>query len=377
MSEIDLHIVSFDIPWPDNYGGVIDVYHKARSLAAAGVKIWMHCFTYGRTPAAELEKICTKVTYYPRDISKSKLINRLPYIVCSRDDESLKRNLLSDESPILFEGLHTTYHLQDKAIASKFCIVRTHNIEHEYYHYLSQAESNLFKRVYFNTEAHKLEVYEKILCQASSIAAISKTDTVYFNRNFSNKAFHLPAFHNADEVGSKLGKGTFSLYHGNLSVAENEKAVLFLIKEVFGGTDLSFTIAGNHPSKHLKSVVKENANILFIENPDHDSMNALIKEAQIHVLPTFQPTGVKLKLLNALYNGRHVLVNPMMVDGTGLAEICKIAESSDDFRMMIPTLMNEDFSATMKQNREEFLQHSFSNKKNAEVLIAKLVSRNT
>ena len=34
-----LNIVSFNIPYPANYGGVIDVYYKLEALHACGVKL--------------------------------------------------------------------------------------------------------------------------------------------------------------------------------------------------------------------------------------------------------------------------------------------------------------------------------------------------
>ena len=38
-----LNIVSFNIPYPANYGGVIDVYYKLEALRACGVKLILHC----------------------------------------------------------------------------------------------------------------------------------------------------------------------------------------------------------------------------------------------------------------------------------------------------------------------------------------------
>ena len=38
-----INIVSFNIPWPANYGGVIDVYYKMQALHKCGVKIILHC----------------------------------------------------------------------------------------------------------------------------------------------------------------------------------------------------------------------------------------------------------------------------------------------------------------------------------------------
>lgn len=47
MSDKFLHIVSFDIPYPVNYGGVIDVYYKIEALHKKGIKVILHNFKYG------------------------------------------------------------------------------------------------------------------------------------------------------------------------------------------------------------------------------------------------------------------------------------------------------------------------------------------
>ena len=72
MSEIYLHIISFDVPYPPSYGGVIDVFYKIKAFYEAGIKIHLHCFEYGRGKAAELEGLCESVSYYApftRDVS--------------------------------------------------------------------------------------------------------------------------------------------------------------------------------------------------------------------------------------------------------------------------------------------------------------------
>ena len=64
--ESHLNIIAFNIPWPANYGGIIDVYYKMKALRQCGVKIILHCFEYERAHSAELEAICEKVYYYKR-----------------------------------------------------------------------------------------------------------------------------------------------------------------------------------------------------------------------------------------------------------------------------------------------------------------------
>ena len=60
MPDLHLHIISFDIPWPANYGGVIDVFYKAKALSEKGVKVHLHCFQYGRKPNPFLENMFHK-----------------------------------------------------------------------------------------------------------------------------------------------------------------------------------------------------------------------------------------------------------------------------------------------------------------------------
>ena len=60
MKNKTLHIVSFNIPFPANYGGVIDVFYKIKALQNQGVNIILHAFEYGRQQAPELEKYCSQ-----------------------------------------------------------------------------------------------------------------------------------------------------------------------------------------------------------------------------------------------------------------------------------------------------------------------------
>src|SRR5690554_3261962 len=85
--EKHLHIVSFSIPWPPDYGGAMDVFYKIKALAQMGIKIHLHCFQYDREPAPELEEFCTEVHYYSRQLGLVRQFSSLPYIVKTRINE--------------------------------------------------------------------------------------------------------------------------------------------------------------------------------------------------------------------------------------------------------------------------------------------------
>jgi glycosyl transferase family 1 len=370
-SEKHIHIVSFDVPYPPNYGGVIDVFYKIQALNNQDVKVHLHSFQYGREHSEILERLCFSSNYYPRNVAKSQLFNKLPYIVVSRTSEELLKNLSGDHHPILFEGLHSSYYLSEKILNDRKKFVRTHNIEHDYYNSLAKVENNIFKRYYFYNEATKLESYEKVLTEANFIAAISKNDTNYFQEKYGN-AFYLPAFHSNDHIKIQSGKGHFAFYHGNLGIGENNEAALWLVNEVFNNLNLALIIAGHRPSEELLAAVQKRNNVTLISDPTTKQIHQFIADAHVNVLPTFQPTGIKLKLLSSLYNGRFCVVNKLMVENTGVEKLCIIADSPGEMKEELQKVFKTEFRASDIKLREKVLQENFSNKKNIELLIDRL-----
>jgi len=363
-----LHVISFDNPFPPNYGGVIDVYFKLKALFEAGIEINLHIFEYGRERSAELEEICNKVTYYPRRTFVNPFVGALPYIVSTRNDATLLQNLLKDEVPILFEGLHSCYFLNEPLLANRIKIVRMHNVEHDYYRKLEEVESNFFKKYFFAKEADRLTKFEEILNHADHVLAISPNDQANLNKRFNNIKL-LPAFHANKEVSTKNGLGKFALYHGKLSVGENDEAARFLVKEVFDNINFPFIIAGNNPSTALKKAVVNSPHIQLLQHVSTEEITQLTQEAQVNVLPTFQSTGIKLKLINVLYQGRWALVNNLMVENTGLANLCAIANTAQSMKVELKKLMSLPFDEGNLAKRKQVLNKVFCNQINVKTLI--------
>ena len=276
--------------------------------------------------------------------------------------------LLRDKHPILFEGLHCCFHLSDERLTDRIKIVRTHNIEHDYYKNLEKVEKSIFRKIYFGVEAQKLKRFEKILNKADFVAAISAADAKELSERYKN-VHHITAFHPNEKVIIKEGKGEFCLYHGNLEVGENNEAALFLVNEVFSKIRIPLIIAGHKPSAELINEIANHKHIELKGNINTLEIDELIKDAQINVLPTFQATGIKLKLLAALFNGKYCVVNAPMVANTGLEHLCSIQNSSDEMANEITHLFEMPFDMMEKQKREKILLEIFSNSINVKKLI--------
>lgn len=374
-----LNIVSFDVPFPPDYGGIIDVYYKLVWLKKNGVKIFLHCFEYGREPAEALEHLCEKVYYYPRKTGVSSNLSYLPYNVRSRQSEELEKNLLSNDFPILFEVLHTCYLLIDQRFQHRLKLFRHSNIEHVYYDHLARSEKSLLKKAYLKIEARKLERFEKVVANADHILAVNEEDAAYFTKNYkAPKTWFVPSFHANDDVVVSPGKGEYILYHGNLSVSENYEAADWLIDHVFSKIKHPVVIAGLRPPHFLREMAQAHKHISLVADPDEKTMNKLVSEAQVHALYTSQATGLKLKLLNVMFKGRFIVCNENMLRGTRFAENKTAGvftgESGEQFISIINQLMHKSATEILFSERKQavsFYSNEVNAKKISDLLLKK------
>lgn len=358
------------MPYPVDYGGVFDLFYKIESLYQAGINIHLHCFEYGRGIQKELDKYCASVNYYKRKTFLDSFSFRLPFIVSSRQNKDLSDNLLKDDYPVLLEGIHCTYYLYSGKLKHKKVFVRLHNVEYRYYEELSKTTYNIFEKIYFRLESVLLKKYENDIANLATFISVSEKDKLLYQKKFNAKKIKfLPVFLPFGQVVSETGSGNFCLYHGNLSVPENEKAALWLIKNVFNTIDIPFVIAGKNPSKCLQNMAHSNENICIVSNPSANEMDDLIKKAQVHLLPAFNRTGIKIKLLNALFNGRFVITNNPALEDTGLEPLCEIANSAEEYIEMTKQLFHQSFTEPDIFQRKKILEGLYNNHANTQKLI--------
>ena len=329
------------------------MYYKILALHQAGCAIVLHCFAYGgRTVSKELEAACETVFTYPRKTGIRGLHHTLPYIVSSRQSEALVQNLLTDQSPILLEGVHCAALLHEPRLKGRFMMLRLHNVEADYYRQLAEQPASFFKKLYAYMEAERLRRFEKTLGNASLFLPIGETECRFVQQLYpKHPALLLPPFHPFTKVVSLAGQGDYALYHGNLAVPENKQAALFLAKWVFDGLSIPLIIAGKHPDADI--VALQNNHIRVVANPSDPELNQLIQHAQVHVLPAFQNTGIKLKLLHALYAGRHIIANKAMLEGTGLGAQITLAETPAEWQNALRACFETPFTEADIKHRQE------------------------
>lgn len=369
----DLHIVCLDVPWPADYGGAIDMMSRIMILKKLGISIHLHYFSYNeRGTPNELNQFCESIYVYERKKGHQGFSFQLPYIISSRTNPELIANLKKDNFPILLEGIHCTGILNNIDLHQRKVVVRMHNDESVYYKELARAEPGFLKKLYFLNESRLLKKYNSRLPTECTYACISKEDAQTFRNHFHlPKVTFLPAFPAWQSVNGEEGLGNLCLYHGNLSVPENEEAAIWLLQKVFSKIKVPFVIAGKSPSKKLERQAHLCQHTCLVANPTGAEINDLIRKAHINILPSFNNniTGLRLKLLHVLFEGRHCLVTPPMVEGIGLESACHVGTTANAFASIITQLRHQPFTQEEIILRKKLLRDTYDNEKNARQLI--------
>jgi hypothetical protein len=356
-----LHLLSFTIPYPPDYGGVIDVWEKIRALHAEGVYVHLHCFEYNRARAPELEAFCASVHYYRRGPVFTG-------IVFSRRSTALLEVLDRDDYPILAEGIHTSWALTQGRWPGRKLAMRLHNVEALYYRGLARSERNILKRIFFLFESSLLTGWEKKV-SGLPLLAIHPGIGQYFREHYGSRdALYLPAFTSYAAGRNPLGRGGYVRFHGDLSVADNRRALEWLLKHVRRGYT-PWVVAGRRPGG-----VKIPDGVTLEADPTDERMEALIQGAQVNLIHSFNPTGIKIKLLHALFAGRHCIAHTSLLEGTGLGETCLAAGDAEAFRTQLDLVWSIPFTEADRDKRTRILGAQFDNKVNARKLIKLLES---
>lgn len=352
-----LHMVCLRSPWPADTGGSRDMLDRLKSLHRQGIRVHLHYFIRQQEqPARELISYCDTLSVYPRNSPWRGIWNGLPYIVACRQNEQLLENLSADQHPILFEGIHTTSCLAALNGKERKMVIRMHNDEVRYYRALMRFERNLGKRLYFAWESVRIKKWLKQLPRTIPVACIQSEEVEIFKSEYGFiRSFFLPPSI-PTVVESATGVGGYCLYHGNLSIGENESAVSWLLRRVFAQIKIPLVIAGKSPSKKLQQLIHFYQHACLVANPTESELHDLIRKAQINILPSRTDTGTKLKIFDALQYGRHCLINKPMQVGSPWTDSCVVATNASEMAAQVQQLFTIPFTDKMIQQRLERLK---------------------
>lgn len=362
----ELHLISFNYPYPPSYGGIIDVYYKIKALAEIGIKIHLHCFV-DRVPEIideEVKSITETVSFYKKKKNPLHYFSKVPFAASIRSSDTLFKNLMSVKAPILFEGLQTTPIVNK--LKGKGCslYLRFHNNESEYYKGLSSSEKNIFKKIIYRIEALKFADYQKkLLKEFEAVFCLSEKE---FNEveSYSENAQLIHIFHGNKIVKPLNKKGDYFLFHGDLSISDNKRALEETITMFKTLPQYKLIVASDRAGDDLKKKISSIENISLVPIETTENLHHLFEHAHANILLSYQNSGTKVKLFNALYNSRFVIINQNITDDKALMSLCRLCSTSDEIRQQIIETAGQDYSEY--ETRKNILEKDYSDDAKAE-----------
>lgn len=335
-------VVCPDVPFPDNYGGALDMWKRIVYLKGMGFSIHLVSLFRDETRLKEFENsvhidlvdVHIPIRYRPHFSLKMFLYPTAMTIrsIGSVDLRRLKQQLSARYDYALVENSKTMLAFSDiqKYLNMDFgkVYVRMQNCEWEYYEYMAGAEPSLLKKLFFTNESVKFKKFEKNLSSnnlVDGLLFISERDMKFYGSSAKENSV-LPVFLSpAEKQISFNTRKNVLLFIGNLELSDNvaavEKLYAYLKAWLIVNPTARLIIAGKNKSgiNPFSEFSEKNVEVIF--NVPHAQKEQLIEDAKVFCSFSMNPAGVKLKTLEGAAAGLPILANNNACDGSGLENV--------------------------------------------------------
>ncbi|MBN1415461.1 MAG: glycosyltransferase [Bacteroidales bacterium] len=355
-------------PYPPHDGGSMAMFHLASSLSEIGHSITVLAM---RTPKhlisdkqldafnsiMPVHTTFVDTTTRITDLIKNLLFSTMPYNAKRFIDDNFADTLASILTQEAFdvvqlEGLYLTPYLPViRKHSDAIVALRAHNIEHEIWKRNARQEKNPFKKIYFILLSKRIKRFERRqinLCDV--LVPITARDKDHFDLLGNTRPSHIcPAGIDMPEDFEKdkhknLSPPASLYFLGSLDWLPNLEGLLWFARKVFPELKkrhpvLEMHVAGRNAPAKLSQLL-EKRGIRF--HGEVSDAPAFIRSKNILVAPCFSGSGMRLKIIEAMSQGKPVVTTPIGAEGLD-AEHEKhiiIAENVNGFLLHIERLIN-------------------------------------
>ncbi len=254
----------------------------------------------------------------------SGLFSSLPFSVVAHKSEHLKNKILN----IMATENIDLVHFDTIALAQyRDCIGATistlthHNVESELMHRRALVEKNTLARHYLNREVKKLQKYEASESKKFNINLMMSSVDESKLKELSpgvNTAI-IPNGVDVDYYKPIRGQeGNAIIYTGGMNMFANCDAVLYLVKEVWpilkkAVPDIVFYIVGQDPPLEIINLAKSDSGLKVLGFVD--DVRPFVAKAGVYVVPLRVGGGTRLKVLDALSQGKAIVSTSIGCEG--------------------------------------------------------------
>ncbi len=345
--------ISSKYPYPAKDGGALAIKALLENFALLGHKVDFLAISTPKHPAKvfpEKSNIRFYTTFVDTTISPIKAIRNIifsnkPYVAerfYSKDFAEKLKNLLKRNKYdfVLFEGLYVADYVDIVKKEGLPVIYRAHNVEHIIWERKGKNEKNLWKKLYIKHLAKRLKKYElNLIKQFDAILPITTNDLQLLRKyNIKQPAQVAPFGININEEENNkinIESDNNLAFIGSLDWLPNIEGLWWFLSnvfpEIYKETHIKLYIAGRNAPLSFEKKITNIKGVVYLGEVD-DALEFIYKH-KIHIVPLLSGSGMRVKVVEAMWHKRLVISSPVGVEGINIIdkEHFLLAQTKDEW----------------------------------------------
>ena len=352
---------------PVDKGGKIRTYHLLKQLKAD------HHVTYltlddGSAPvdaAASANEYCDELIRVPH-LTRAKfsagfyaelalnLASSLPYAIRKYKSEAMTRAIVAATSKDRFDVVICDFLAPAVNLPRDLktpVVLFQHNVEAEIWRRHYEVQQNPVKRLYLYRQWRKMQRFERDACRrVDSVIAVSEADSKMMERDYGVAQVHnIPTGVDVDFFKPANGahvRPNSLVFTGSMDWLPNEDAINYFTQQILplirqSIPDVSITVVGRNPSRHLVELGEREASIKVTGRVE--DVRPYMENAAAYVVPLRIGGGTRLKIYEALAMEKPTISTTIGAEGLDISngEDLLLADTPADFANAVIRVLNE------------------------------------
>ena len=332
---MNILFLSTEIPFPLDHGHHLRTYHVLRILAKEH-KIYFVCFAKDGVRVEyqrKLEEMCERVDIFTLRFRGWRqlmlvllnLFSTLPLIAQKYYDARVAAHIkkLIDEAKIdliHIDLLHIASYR--RGLNSTPAILVNHNVESLRMLRWARVERNLLLKGFLLYQHLKLKNFEKSICREFDRCAVVSDYDKEFLFQLCGGGNFVTIPNGVDvsyfQVSDVILIPNSLVWVGSMSGPYNRDAVIYFLKEIWSHIqsviyDAKVMFVGSSPANLLERVAKKSPNVEYTGYVD--DVRSYVAQASVFIAPLRSGSGTKIKVLNAMSQGKPVVTTSIGAEG--------------------------------------------------------------
>ena len=264
------------------------------------------------------------------------------------------------------DHLHMAHYL--KCFNGVPCMLDEHNVEYKILQRCAQVEKSWAKRIAYEEQSRKMNVFEAHMAEQFSCVFTCSTDDRILLNKITNGLVPIYVVPNGVDTQffQPSSNGTLEnalVFTGSMDWLPNDDAITYFCQEILSliwrrDPSIKMYVVGKSPSSAVKELAAKDSRVIVTGRVD--DVRPFIAKSKVFVVPLRVGGGTRLKILEAMAMGKAVVSTSIGAEGIMYApdQNIRLADTPEDFAQKTVETINDpkNLQALGKFGRELVLE---------------------